>query len=314
MTRITVSFERRLAVLRELLVLPRGIHVRGRGRRRKADRATQAVTLFALLELYKTRRARLAPARDFRPDRDHVHHGGQVNPIARQLVALLFCSPEPVSRADLCETIGCAEARLDDAIEELRERFAPGQMGIVVREVAGGLTLASDPEADDAVRRLLSKPRTPPLSQAQAECLAIVAYLQPVSRPGDRAHPRRELRLAGLDARGPRPDRGARPHAVRRDPVPHHAAVREALRARVAEGAAGHQDASSPAPRTSSSCARSCCARASSASASCAPRGAARASRCARSSRGCTRARAHPSSGRPARCGCGRARSARPGA
>ena len=32
-------------------------------------------------------------------------------------------------------------------------------------------------------RRLLAKPRTPPLTQAQAECLAIVAYLQPVSRP-----------------------------------------------------------------------------------------------------------------------------------
>ena len=53
----------------------------------------------------------------------------------------------------------------------------------MLREVAGGYTLASDPEADDAVRRLLAKPRTPPLSQAQAECLAIAAYLQPVSRP-----------------------------------------------------------------------------------------------------------------------------------
>jgi segregation and condensation protein B len=29
----------------------------------------------------------------------------------------------------------------------------------------------------------LSKPRTPPLTQAQAETLAIVSYLQPVSRP-----------------------------------------------------------------------------------------------------------------------------------
>ena len=64
-----------------------------------------------------------------------------------------------------------------------RNGFAPGADGIVLREVGGGLTFASDPEADDAVRRLLSKPRTPPLSQAQAECLAIVAYLQPVSRP-----------------------------------------------------------------------------------------------------------------------------------
>jgi segregation and condensation protein B len=30
---------------------------------------------------------------------------------------------------------------------------------------------------------LLAKPRTPPLTPAQAETLAIVAYLQPVSRP-----------------------------------------------------------------------------------------------------------------------------------
>jgi segregation and condensation protein B len=37
--------------------------------------------------------------------------------------------------------------------------------------------------AERAARRLFSRPRTPPLTQAQAECLAIVAYLQPVSRP-----------------------------------------------------------------------------------------------------------------------------------
>ena len=36
---------------------------------------------------------------------------------------------------------------------------------------------------DELARRLLAKPRTPPLTQAQAESLAIVAYLQPVSRP-----------------------------------------------------------------------------------------------------------------------------------
>ena len=49
--------------------------------------------------------------------------------------------------------------------------------------MAGGYTLASDPEAEPAVRRLLAKPRTPPLTQAQAECLAITAYLRRVSRP-----------------------------------------------------------------------------------------------------------------------------------
>jgi len=54
---------------------------------------------------------------------------------------------------------------------------------MVLKEVAGGWTLASDPIAEPAARRLLAKPRTPPLSPAQAETLSIVAYLQPVSRP-----------------------------------------------------------------------------------------------------------------------------------
>ena len=54
---------------------------------------------------------------------------------------------------------------------------------MVLREVAGGFTLATDPIAERAARRLLARPRMLPLTQAQAECLAIVAYLQPVSRP-----------------------------------------------------------------------------------------------------------------------------------
>jgi segregation and condensation protein B len=36
---------------------------------------------------------------------------------------------------------------------------------------------------EPAARHLLARPRTPPLTPAQAETLAIVAYLQPVSRP-----------------------------------------------------------------------------------------------------------------------------------
>ena len=106
-----------------------------------------------------------------------------MSPLARLVAALLFCAPEPVGIADLAEALECEVQDVDEALAELRGRFGAGELGIVLREVAGGFSLASDPEADGAVRRLLSKPRTPPLSQAQAECLAIVAYLQPVSRP-----------------------------------------------------------------------------------------------------------------------------------
>jgi len=106
-----------------------------------------------------------------------------IGPIARSLVALLFCSPDPVPEADLAEAIGCESDEFEQAVAELEQAFAPGQLGLVVKKVGGALALASDPETELAVRRLLSKPRTPPLTQAQAECLAISAYLQPVSRP-----------------------------------------------------------------------------------------------------------------------------------
>ncbi|MEK6277401.1 MAG: SMC-Scp complex subunit ScpB [Actinomycetota bacterium] len=106
-----------------------------------------------------------------------------ISPLARTVEALLFLSPDPVSAPDLAEASESTEAEVERAIDQLRGRHAEGNGGLVLREVAGGFTLASTPEAEPAARRLLSKPRTPPLTQAQAETLAIVAYLQPVSRP-----------------------------------------------------------------------------------------------------------------------------------
>jgi segregation and condensation protein B len=99
------------------------------------------------------------------------------------LEALLFLSPDPVSAADLAEAIQVEEEEVATALEELEERLAADGRGVTLRRVAGGYALAAIPEAEGAARRLLAKPRTPPLTQAQAEVLAIVAYLQPVSRP-----------------------------------------------------------------------------------------------------------------------------------
>lgn len=103
--------------------------------------------------------------------------------LARTVEALLFLSPQPVGVRDLAEAAEAAEGQVSEAIELLREDLAEGKRGVVLREVAGGFSLASDPASEAVARRLLAKPRTPPLTQAQAETLAIVAYLQPVTRP-----------------------------------------------------------------------------------------------------------------------------------
>jgi segregation and condensation protein B len=106
-----------------------------------------------------------------------------VSDLARTIEALLFLAPQSVSVRDLAEASEASEGQVEEAIELLREDLAEGRRGVVLREVGGGFTLASDPASEAAARRLLAKPRTPPLTQAQAETLAIVAYLQPVTRP-----------------------------------------------------------------------------------------------------------------------------------
>jgi len=99
------------------------------------------------------------------------------------LEALLFLSPEPLGLAELAEACEAPDDEVSAALGRLRERRARAASGLRLREVAGGYALATVPDAEAAARRLFARPRTPPLTQAQAECLAIVAYLQPVSRP-----------------------------------------------------------------------------------------------------------------------------------
>jgi segregation and condensation protein B len=103
--------------------------------------------------------------------------------LARTVEALLFLSADPLSAAELADAAQAGEGAVLAALTVLAEQYAPGRRGIRLRELGGGWTLASDPAAEDAARRLLSRPRLSTLTPAQAETLAIVAYLQPISRP-----------------------------------------------------------------------------------------------------------------------------------
>jgi len=107
----------------------------------------------------------------------------QGSALARTVEALLFLSSDPLTPAELAEASQAEEAEVLAALALLAERHAPGRSGICLRELGGGWTLSSDPAAEEAARRLFSRPRMATLTPAQAETLAIVAYLQPISRP-----------------------------------------------------------------------------------------------------------------------------------
>jgi len=106
-----------------------------------------------------------------------------MNPLERLLESLLFLSAEPVALEALADAIEAPLHETATALERLREGYEFDKRGLVLRELGGGWSLSSHPDAEPAARRLLARPRTPPLAPAQAETLSIVAYLQPVSRP-----------------------------------------------------------------------------------------------------------------------------------
>jgi segregation and condensation protein B len=105
------------------------------------------------------------------------------NDLQRVVEALLFLSPDPLGADELAQATQAGDGEISDALQALAERYAPGASGLSLRELAGGYVLASDPIADDAARRLFSRERLAKLTSAQMETLAIVAYMQPVSRP-----------------------------------------------------------------------------------------------------------------------------------
>ena len=103
--------------------------------------------------------------------------------LERLLEALLFLSTDPVTVAALADATERDPDEVEAALAALGARCDAERRGIVLRELAGGWTLASSPHAEEAARKLFGRPRTPPLTPAQAETLAVIAYLQPVSRP-----------------------------------------------------------------------------------------------------------------------------------
>ncbi len=112
-----------------------------------------------------------------------AERAGEAPRLARTIESLLFLSTDPLTAAELADATQAGEGAVTTALALLAERHSPGHSGIALRELGGGWTFASDPESEEAARRLFSRPRVSTLTPAQAETLAIVAYMQPVSRP-----------------------------------------------------------------------------------------------------------------------------------
>jgi segregation and condensation protein B len=101
---------------------------------------------------------------------------------AQLVEAVLLVSASPIRSSDLRSATGLSEQELEEALASLQERYAPETSGIVLREVAGGFLLSTNPACSGAVERFRQETRPTPLSGAAHEVLACALYLGPLTR------------------------------------------------------------------------------------------------------------------------------------
>lgn len=93
--------------------------------------------------------------------------------------ALLFVASEPLSIKQICKLTGAADIEVAATLQKIESDFA--ERGIVLREIAGGYRFASAPMARELVETYLLPPKAN-LSTPALETVAIIAYLQPVTK------------------------------------------------------------------------------------------------------------------------------------
>ncbi len=101
---------------------------------------------------------------------------------ASWIEAVLFVSPRPVALSTILQITALSEDEAQAALIKLKERYSPRSSGIVLREVAGGLQLVTNPLCSAIVERFREEARPAPLSGAAHEVLSCVLYLGPLTR------------------------------------------------------------------------------------------------------------------------------------
>ena len=96
--------------------------------------------------------------------------------------SILLLAEEPVPARLIGEVLETPRSDVQALLEELARSYAADDRGFVLREVAGGWRLYTDPECGPWLERFVTSGSHGRLTGAALEVLAIVAYRQPISR------------------------------------------------------------------------------------------------------------------------------------
>jgi segregation and condensation protein B len=98
------------------------------------------------------------------------------------LEAMLFVADDPIPPRQLADVIDCDDGLVLSALQELRDEYLSYNRGMQLREVGGGWRMHTHPAYASHIEKLLLTSRRIRLTRAAVETLAIIAYMQPITR------------------------------------------------------------------------------------------------------------------------------------
>lgn len=109
---------------------------------------------------------------------------GSISPesITGALEAMLLMATEPVGAAELAATLDVPKPVVWEALEQIASFYDDTGRGFELRQVGQGWRLYTRAEHAEVLARWVLEDQQARLSQAALETLAVVAYLQPISR------------------------------------------------------------------------------------------------------------------------------------
>ena len=105
-----------------------------------------------------------------------------INEIHGAVEAVLFASGDAVERGRLAEAVGCDEDALCKTVALMNEYYENEKRGIAIIKIEDGYQLSTNRRYSENVRMCLKLEKPRPLSQTLLETLAIIAYMQPVTK------------------------------------------------------------------------------------------------------------------------------------
>lgn len=105
------------------------------------------------------------------------------NRILARLEALLFIAGSPLTVSQIAEVLEVSQGETDKLIEKLESGYSEGR-GLAIQRHGGRYQLTSHPQFADDIEKFLGIENTSRLTKPSIEALAIIAYRQPITRPG----------------------------------------------------------------------------------------------------------------------------------